>query len=520
MPHFTRSLHFRMSALFLVLLGLSVAAFYFWISSTVFNAYDTKEEKLWFEEKEEPELAALSTQLANLMGDESARDDLIQAYGNQIASFRAEIVLFDTLGNNLVTTSTDSLAQNIQQVTTNLLQEMAGGQWDYSTYPIDTDIDAYPNRIVDVVPVLASGDIDSTVVGYLAASYEPITVAVGELDSDWRSLGFPALVLVLIYAIVTALIIMAWTSRRIRGLSHGVEAFSQGDFDHRVAANSADEIGSLGRHFNTMAGRIQTMMDELGDKEQFQRQLIANVSHDLRTPLASLRGYIETLSMDPDNLNSQERSEYFGIIAKNLNHLDKLIERTLILSRLESGQAHSRSEDFPLGELVDSVFARCATIAKEAKVSLELEMGADPEGFMVEADALQIGQALQNLIENSIKFNHAEGHVIVRLLPQSSCIEVVVNDNGMGIPAEDLPHIFDRFFIGQKSRTRAALQKNHRPLQQYPTSNGLGLAIAHKIITSHGSELNVVSELGRGTVFSFQLPRAAAGDLEAASAVT
>ena len=516
--NFTHSLHFRMSALFLVLLGLSIGGYYLWIDATVFKAYESKEEKDWYENQEETELADLARQLGPVLDQDEARSRILRDYGARIAGYNAEVSLFDNEGHNLLASTGDSLAATVAQVDPSLLRNMADDDWDYSSYPVDTDIDAYENRIIDVVPVTPPGVDGGPPAAYLVASFQPVTVAVGELDSDWRSFGFRALVLVLIYAIITALIIMAWASRRISNLTRGVEAFTAGNFDHRVSERSADEIGILGRHFNTMASRIQTMMDELGAKEQFQRQLIANVSHDLRTPLASLRGYVETLSLDPDNLSQSERNNYLDIITKNLDHLDQLIERTLILSRLESGQAHSSREDFPLGELTDSVLARCETIAEGARVDLELEMGRDPEGFLVNADALQISQALQNLVENGIKFNKPGGSVIIRLIPHPTTIEVRVTDTGTGIPPEDLPHIFDRFYIGEKSRTRSALSKNSRFQSTPPVSNGLGLAIAHKIITTHGSELKVASEPGRGTVFSFHLPRSAAADLQAHAA--
>ncbi len=508
MPRLTHSLHFRMSALFLVLLGISIGGYYLWIDATVFKAYSSKEEEGWFEKKEEPELAGLALEAGKLMDDRSALRERVQSYGRTIAPFGAEIALFDTLGTNLESSGADSQALAISSMDPNLLRKMTGDQWDFSSYPLNGNIDSYENRIIDVAPVHLGANPDSPVIGYLAASIEPITIEVGEMESDWRSFGFRALVLMLIYAIITALIIMAWASRRIRNLTRGVEVFTAGHFDHRVAAGSADEIGTLGRHFNTMASNIQTMMNELGAKEQFQRQLIANVSHDLRTPLASLRGYIETLSLDPDNLTRKERSHFLEIIFKNLDHLDKLIERTLILSRLESGQTHLRREEFPLGELADAVLMRCKSIAAGQEVNLELEMGEDPQGFQVTADALQVSQALQNLVENGIKFNRPGGNVTLRLVPHPATIEIQISDTGRGIPAEDLPHIFDRFYIGKKSRTRAALQKKESGRASQSTSNGLGLAIAHKIITSHGSVLNVTSEPGRGTVFSFHLPRA------------
>ncbi|MBU2501253.1 HAMP domain-containing histidine kinase [bacterium] len=507
-PRFTRTLHFRMSALFLLLLGLSVGGYYWWINATVFRTYQDKEEEIWYEEKAEDELAGLAAELTPLMDDGPLLGRMIGSYAEDVERFGVEVILFDGRGFNVTSSAPDSLAMAVKRVDAVLLHDMTREEWDFSSYPLPGNIDAYENRIFHVQPIFtARTDSLEPPDAFLAASFRPLTIGIDELDADWRNLGFQAMVLILIYTAVTALIIMAWASRRIRGLSRGVAAFADGDFAQRVPDGSGDEIGALGRHFNTMAGRIEQMMAELGAKEEFQRHLVANVSHDLRTPLASLRGYVETLSLDPGTLSRAERQRYLEIITGNLDHLDKLIERTLILSRLDSGQTETRREDFPLGELADAVVSRCLPIARQQGVEIELEEGEDPQGCMVRADALQIGQALQNLLENGIKFNRTGGRVRIRIIPREEDVEIVISDDGPGIDATDLPHIFDRFYTGSKSRTRRSLEDSGY-LAEPSTSNGLGLAIAQKIVSGHGGRLEVASSPGQGTEFRFALGRA------------
>lgn len=507
-PRFTRTLHFRMSALFLVLLSLAIGGYYLWIKATVFSAYENDAEKTWYEDLAEPQLKALADSLRHAAADSAAVSPRLRRFRDDVREFGVELAVYDAAGR-VAASAPDSLALAVPVLDAGLLAKMTADDWDFSSYPLPHDIEAFENRIFAVEP-LAFGEAEGPPAAFLVASYAPLTVGVDDLTSDWRHLGIQALVLILLYAAVTALVVMAWASRRIRHLTRGVALFASGRFDHRVPDRSADEIGSLGRHFNGMAARIQTMVQELSAKEQFQRQLIANISHDLRTPLASLRGYVETLSYDPANLTTQEKRHYLQVIAHNLDHLDRLIEHTLILSRLDSGQTALRLEDFPVAELADSVLQRCAALAERTGVTLSLAIEA--ECGQVRADALQVGRVLQNLIENGIKFNRPGGSVTVSATAAPAGIRVRVVDDGPGIAAEDLPHIFERFYTGDKSRSRQ--QDGFRtpdddPLRQ---SSGLGLAIAAKILEAHGRTLEVATVPGEGTTFTFDLPAAPQDD--------
>jgi signal transduction histidine kinase len=518
-PHFANTLLFRISATFLLLLGISLGGYYFWIERTVFNPYRDKEEEAWYENLAAVELDTLASRLAGLSADTAPADAALRDYRDRVERFRAEVLVFDANGRYLASTAPGSLSLAVPRVSTDLLHDMQLDDWDFGSYPVPDEIDAYENRIFEVDAIRTADGKD--LAGYLVASFLPLDIASDDLNNDSRLIEaqeniFKALIGLLIYSALTALLIMAWTSRRVRRLSAGVEAFAAGDFGTRVPTRSTDEIGTLGRNFNTMAERIENMVEKLRQKEQFQRQLVANVSHDLRTPMASMRGYVETLLMDDKNLDAQQRQRYLNIITGNLDHLNRLVEHTLVLSRFDSGQATFQFEDFPIVELADSILLRFEGLAASQDVKLELEVG-DGVG-LVRADPLQIAQVLQNLVENGIKFNRSGGRLVLSLKRMDERIGLEVRDTGRGIPPADLPHIFDRFFTADKSRMRQMTAPDAAGNSQHlGQSSGLGLAIAAKIVAGHNSMLQVESTVDEGTVFRFYLPHTAGEAQEMAS---
>jgi signal transduction histidine kinase len=237
---------------------------------------------------------------------------------------------------------------------------------------------------------------------------------------------------------------------------------------------------------------LANLIEQLRQSDQFHRQLVVNISHDLRTPLTSLRGYVETLDLKGETMPAAERERYLGIISANLDHLDRLINHLLQLSELDSGHAEFHLEDFPLEELVGEVLSRFDSLATERGVTLENR--SDENLPPVHADPLQIGQVLQNLVDNGIKFCEPGGRVTVDLRREDQSVAIEVRDTGRGIAPEDLPHIFERFYTVDKSRSLKG------------QSSGLGLAIAQMILAGHGLELAVDSRLGKGSTFRFALP--------------
>ncbi len=485
----TTTLHMRVTGLFLGLLVLVGGLYYVWMDRMVFAppAQDAAEE-YWYAELADAEIDSIAGLAAGL--DQSDLADLARRYGDGIAGFDAEIVFFDADGRALAASDPDSLLAAVGTVEAPLLVDMAAPDWPFDeVYPDPTNIDAYVNRIFYVAAVTdASGEATA----YLAGSWRPIIFSEADVALDPRKLWLQAVMVGLLASFAVGWVLMTWLTRRIQSLSGAVADYAAGDLTRRVEAASNDEIGQLGRSFNTMAAQLETVIDDLSNKELFQRQLIANISHDLRTPLASLRGYIETLILRGDDMDRNEYRRYLGIVTDNLLHLDRLVDHLLQLSRLDSGQARFQHEDFPLAELAEGVLARCTAPAEAKSITIDCDCPDDLP--MIHADPLQIAQVMQNLIENGIKFGREGGEVLVIARDRGDgTVEIAVRDDGPGIALEDQPHIFERFFVGDRSRS------------QKGQSSGLGLAISAKIIQGHGSELTVESQPGHGACFRFRL---------------
>lgn len=500
-PRFAKSLAFKLSALFLGFLGLCLGGYFLWIEATVFSPYASDDEKNWFEHQADKELDTLAVRLNATDLADAGGGLAFMEFRDRVAQFGVEIQLFGADGAARPAAPDDSLAAAVPALDAKLLGAMAGKDWDFSTYPDKSNVDAYENRIFNVNPI---GAVEHPS-GYLVATYRPVELDAAEMEAHSGLIGTQQVLVkvlmgVLVLAAAGALVLMGWTSRRIGRLSTAMAAFTGGDLDRRVREGGSDEIDDLGRHFNHMARHIAAMVESLRQKEQFQRQLIANVSHDLRTPMASLRGHVDALSLRFEQLDPAQRARALDTISGNLEHLDRLVERMLVLSRLDAGQAVVQREEFSAVELADSVIRRCEHLALPAGISVDLR--AEPKLPLVSADPLQIAQVLQNLIENAIKFNRPQGRVTVTLVRAGAGEHVAISvaDTGQGIAAIDVPHIFERFYTGDAGRTRRAGAQMQR--QQ---SSGLGLAIAAKVVAAHGGELKLDNRPGEGATFHFQL---------------
>jgi hypothetical protein len=269
------------------------------------------------------------------------------------------------------------------------------------------------------------------------------------------------------------------------------------DFIRQKKSHKADEIDRLGSTFVQMAARIEDQMAQLQRADATRRELIANVSHDLRTPLATLQGYIETLLLKDDSLGLAERRSYLQTVIKHCERLSKLVSELLELAKLDSLDIRVEPEPFNLSELAHDVILKFKLKAGEKQIALSTEIEKDLP--LVHADIGLIERVLENLIENAIQNTPRDGAIRLVLTPQNEDIMIQVSDTGIGIPADELTHIFDRFYQLDKSRKA---DQGH---------SGLGLAITKKILELHDRSVNVVSVLGSGTTFSFQLPVKSSG---------
>jgi signal transduction histidine kinase len=241
-----------------------------------------------------------------------------------------------------------------------------------------------------------------------------------------------------------------------------------------------------------MATTIEQNIEELKGVDQLRRELISNVSHDLRTPVASIQGYAETLILKKDSVSKEEQNKYLNIIYKSCGRLKKLVEELFELSKLQTNQISPQSEPFSISELVHDIANKYRILSQKKGVSVNTVI--DKNIPLVKADISMIDRVLQNLIDNAIKFCNEGDTINIEIdLKKENWVEVRVADSGQGIKQEDLPNVFQRYYKGQDDKQ----------------STGLGLAIVKKIIDLHNSQIKVFSQYGKGTTFTFDLPVAA-----------
>jgi signal transduction histidine kinase len=252
---------------------------------------------------------------------------------------------------------------------------------------------------------------------------------------------------------------------------------------------SNDDLDEVAGVFNSMADTIQQNIEELKGVEDLRKELISNISHDLRTPIASIQGYAETLILKKDNIEQKEQEKYLGVIYKNCENLQDLVTNLFELSKLQSNQVMLNKEPFSIGELVHDVANKYRILSQKKGVSINTIVSKDIP--VVEADVLLIDRVLQNLIDNAIRFCKQGDTINLQLKTAArGWVDITSTDTGAGIPGDLLPHIFDRYF-----------RKDERG-----GSSGLGLAIVKRIIDLHESSIEVKSTLGKGTSFQFSLP--------------
>ena len=301
----------------------------------------------------------------------------------------------------------------------------------------------------------------------------------------------------LMFTFISGLVIFALLTGRLKRLARIMDAFRADsppeppDLPADIKIGSADEIDRLTLTFRKMADRIHEQVDALNASDRMRRELVANVSHDLKTPLATLQGYIETLLMTENDQTPEQRREYLEIAIKHCLRLNTLVEELLELAQVESAQYRIRPEPFNPAELAGDILQKFRLRADEQQIEL-LPLFHNTRAFAL-ADIALIERALENLIENALRHTPEHGRVTVEISAAPD-LEISVSDTGPGIAEDDLPRIFDRFYRPSEPEGGAHV--------------GLGLAITWKIIELHGEELRVDTSPGSGTRFYFHLPTA------------
>lgn len=316
---------------------------------------------------------------------------------------------------------------------------------------------------------------------------ETVTMAMvfHDLDHEYRQMGFMILITFTI-TIAFAGMILWFISRKItaplRDMNGIALKYAKGDFSQSVDVKSNDEIGQLGETFNYMA-------DELKSLEEMRKDFIANVSHDLRSPLTSIKGFLVALL---DGTIPEKRKEHYYLLMKDeTERVIKLVNDTLDMTQLESGQIKLKPEIYNLTRQLQRIIFKLEP--QLVKKKIEIEMIPDEEDMFVFADRDRIEQVFINLLQNAIQFSKENSTVSILLEKKSDHVQMKIRDHGEGISNEDVQHIWERFYKSDRARTNKV-------------GTGIGLSIVKSIMDLHDITIQVESEVGNGTTFTFSLP--------------
>lgn len=301
--------------------------------------------------------------------------------------------------------------------------------------------------------------------------------------------GIWAALAIALFVLCAGVAVLHFLTRPLERLDRRIAGFRSGQGE-ASPSGSGDEVARLDASFDELTARIAEQVEELEKTDQLRRELVANVSHDLRTPVASLQGYLETLLLKGDDVSASERTAYLEVAHAQSERLGRLVGELFELARLDSGDTAVILEDVSVAELSQDVVQKLEVLARNRQVALVARI--DPETPPVSADVRLLERVLENLITNALQHTPAGGRVEVTVRQdESDGVRVTVEDSGCGIAEQDVPRIFDRTFRSEVSRSDGA---------------GLGLAIAQRALELHSSQIDVSSTVGEGTTFSFGLP--------------
>lgn len=306
----------------------------------------------------------------------------------------------------------------------------------------------------------------------------------------------------LVFLLIVLLLLFKFFTAPLRHLSDEMDKvraadFKQAPFPKQLRTWSRDsnnEVQRLGCAFGDMLVHIDSQFEDLQKTDEQRRMLLSQLAHDIRTPLASLQGYIETLALNDDKLNESDKKRFVDISLRNAKNLKRLIDQIFEWSYLDGGQVALNQESFPMGELIYDVAAKFNAMAESKNISLTVS----PSHFdyRVVADIEKLERILTNIIDNAIRHTPDGGNVQIAVTPEAQKLRIDIRDSGVGINQEELRYIFDARYQASNTEKDNAVHV------------GLGLAISQKLLALINSKLSVESELNKGSCFSFELPLA------------
>lgn len=474
------SLRVTQTALFVAVVAVAVAVLATWIfgalSSEVAGSVRTQQLK---------DASAMADSVGGYLPVSPATRGGLHDHVSQLgAIFGDDVRVFDTAG--VLVESRQSLAIPASLIESLLARDVSASE-PYAS------VDLRPGGLaVAAVPIpSATGGRAGIVIVSNGADQARQTLVTAR-----DQLVVVTLVVLLLAALISFLF-SDFIARQARGLVRAADDIAAGDFTRRLPRGPfPGEIRDLVEAFNRMAEQLGDAFETLRGQERAQREFVANASHELRTPIAALKGAIEILETGGKE-KPAVRDEFLATMGEEANRLQRLVDNLFTLAQVDSGRLHLHLEPERAEGIVRTVTTVMVPLANAAGVTLRADPGAGDAYVLADRD--RITQVLLGFVDNAVKHSRPGDVVSVSLEPAGDdAVRLAVSDTGSGIAPDVLPHVFDRFFTQRKSA------EGHR------RGSGLGLAIAEQIVEAHGSRIEVESEVGRGTTFRFDLPRASA----------
>lgn len=404
------------------------------------------------------------------------RASLQDTYTNllAVASYQSmRLWLMDSNGKILIDTAVGYDQSKIMQLDSFDPASLSGNYYQTGRF-----FDYFDEDMLSVVAPITSNYITK---GYIAVHYER-----NKLETEKNSIlncSYITLAVILALSLIVLITFTFVVYFPIRRIIHGADEYAAGNLNYKIPVESNDEIGYLAASMNYMAG-------ELNNSGESQRKFISNISHDFRSPLTSIKGYVEAMLDGTIPPEMQER--YLNVVLSETNRLTKLTKGLLTLNNFDDKGTYLELADFDINAIIRQTVETFRSLCWDKHISFQLTF--EEESLYVNADVGKIQQVLYNLIDNAVKFSHPDSLIYISSLEKHGKVFVSVKDTGEGIARDSLNKIWERFYKSDPSRGKDK------------KGTGLGLSIVKEIIQAHGENINVVSTQGVGTEFTFTLP--------------
>ena len=387
----------------------------------------------------------------------------------------SEIWIVDTRGNIILNTARGDLEENAESIPGFDVTDFGSRYYQTGYF--------YDQFSEETLSVFSPITVNYKVRGYVIihkSTSSLVSYANNLIKISYETLGLLFIAALLVLALITYVVYIP-----IRKITRVADAYAEGNFDTKIDIHSNDEIGYLAASLNYMANELNTL-------EEDQKKFVSNVSHDFRSPLTSIKGYVE--AMLDGTIPPEMQEKYLNIILFETERLNKLTRSLLELNKFGSHGTMLDITDFDINDTIRTTVQTFEGICQEKHITFDLILTG--ETLLVSADMSKIQQVLYNLIDNAIKFSHFDSSITIETTEKNEKIFISVKDTGIGIPSDSIKKIWERFYKTDLSRGKDK------------KGTGLGLSIVKEIIQAHGENINCISTEGVGTEFIFTLPLA------------